>query len=461
MKRAIVWLLILAAVGAGGYYGYDWYSTRSTPAPTYRTQPLRTTDIAQTISATGTLVPEDVIDVGAQVNGQIAEFGKDTDGKPIDYRSVVQEGMLLAKIDDALYAADLASSKAQKAQAQSQVVQAEAQIKTGEANKRLAEARAEQTRRDFERAKKLQGTTALSQADYDAAESAYDQAKASVGVADAAIAQAIASKTQAEAQVQQADASVQRTSRNVVYCVIKSPVSGVIIDKRVEIGQTVVASLNAPSLFLIAKDLSKMQVLVQVNEADIGNVRPGQKVAFGVDAFSGKRFKGEVRKVRLNATMTQNVVTYTVEIATDNADLLLLPYLTANVKFDVAHRDNVLAAPNSALRWTPKGVDAPEQSVRGKTGENSGMKPGTLWVLKEGKPQMLAVKAGLSDGVVTEVQGDGVTEGLEVIVGEQTQQAAGTATTNPFAPPRFGTRPRTTGESGSGSGRGGAGGAGR
>ncbi len=450
MKLAIVWLVILLVLGVGGYFGYRWYQGREAPAAAYRTSPVKKTDIAQTISATGTLVPEDVIDVGAQVNGQIAEFGKDKDGKQLDYRSVVDEGMVLARIDDALYQADLSAAKAQKSQAQSQVSEAEAQIKTAEANKRLALAREEQTRRDFERARKLEGTTALSRADYDAAESAYDQAKASVGVADASIAQALATKTQAEAQVQQADATVQRTSRNVVYCVIKSPVSGVIIDKRVEIGQTVVASLNAPSLFLIAKDLSKMELLVQVNEADIGNVRPQQAVAFTVDAFQGRRFKGVVKKVRLNATMTQNVVTYTVEISTDNSDLKLLPYLTANVKFDVAHRDGVLAVSNAALRWAPKGYEAPA-AARGKPVEG-GMKPGTVWILKDGQPQQVAVMTGLSDGTMTEVEGEGLSDGTEVVVGEQVAQTSGATTTNPFAPPRMGGGRGGTGGGGTGGG---------
>src|SRR5262249_41659128 len=155
------------------------------------------------------------------------------------------------------------------------------------------------------------------------------------------------------------------------YCTIKSPVNGVIIDRRVDIGQTVVSSLSAPSLFLIAKDLSKMQVLVQVNEADIGHVKPGDPVTFTADAFPGDSFEGKVRKVRLNATQTQNVVTYTVEIVTDNSSLKLLPYLTANVRFVVDHREQVLAVPNAALRWSPKGfarADPPAQDGAPRTG---------------------------------------------------------------------------------------------
>ena len=137
------------------------------------------------------------------------------------------------------------------------------------------------------------------------------------------------------------------------YCTIKSPVKGVIIDRRVNIGQTVVASLNAPSLFLIAKDLKRMQVWVAVNEADIGKIQPGLPVSFTVDAFPGETFRGEVGKVRLNASMTQNVITYTVEVITDNSNGRLLPYLTANVQFELSRLSGVLLAPNAALRWTP------------------------------------------------------------------------------------------------------------
>ncbi len=463
MKRAIVWVIVLLALGAAGYFGWRWYQGQDVAPAAYRTGTVKKTDIAQTISATGTVVPVDVIDVGAQVNGQIATFGNDTSGKPIDYRSEVVEGTVLATIDDALFAADMASARAQQAsaqaqvgQAQAQVGQAQAQVKVGEANKEQARAKLEQARRDWERAQRLGNTAALSKVDYDAAQSAYEQAAAAVSVADASILQAKAQEEQgraaqasAEAAVASAAASVQRAQRNLNFCVIKSPVSGVIIDKRVEIGQTVVASLNAPSLFLLAKDLSKMEVLVQVNEADIGNVRPGQAVAFTVDAFGGRRFKGEVKKVRLNATMTQNVVTYTVEIATDNADLTLLPYLTASVKFDVAHRDGVLGVPNAALRWVPRTAmpDAPQPSGNGggrKKGE--GERTGTVWTLKDGKPVAVSVKVGLSDGVMTEVEGADVTEGMEVIVGEQlAQQSAASGGTNPFAPQVFrgggGTRP--------------------
>ncbi|HZE22340.1 MAG TPA: efflux RND transporter periplasmic adaptor subunit, partial [Desulfobaccales bacterium] len=272
----------------------------------FRTVPVQRGDLMATISATGTVEPEEVIDVGAQVAGKIVAFGTDENGKPVDYGSVVKQGMVLARIDDSLYTADVASAKAQLAQNK-------AGVKYAEANLGQLKAKLYQAQRDWARAKKLGPSDALSQADYDASLSGYETAKANVEVGKAAI-------VQAKDAVRQSEALLQRAQQNLDYCTIISPVQGVIIDRRVNIGQTVVSSLNAPSLFLIAKDLKKIQVWVSVNEADIGHIRPGQPVAFTVDAYPGEVFKGEVNKVRLNATMTQNVVTYTVEVNTDNAN---------------------------------------------------------------------------------------------------------------------------------------------
>lgn len=460
IKRLVVWAVVLAALGAGGYYGWQYYRGRSqSGVMTFRTAEAKRGDVIAGISATGTVVPEDVIDIGAQVNGQIESFGVDEAGKPVDYRSSVKEGGLLARIDDTLYAADVSASEAQLAQAQ-------AAVRVAEANKNQAQARLDQAERDWARAQKLGESKALSQADYDASKSNYEQSTANLAVTDAQIGQA-------KAQIAIAQASLQRAKRNLFYCVINSPVNGVIIDRRVEIGQTVVSSLNAPSLFLIARDLSRMQVLVQVNEADIGQVTPGSPVTFTVDAFPGENFTGQVRKVRLNATMTQNVVTYTVEIVTDNASLKLLPYLTANVRFVVEKRENVITVPNAALRWSPAseaptaagagqrsaqnskdaapGAEAPaaargaaggappqtqsqasDDSAPPARGSRGNRGPATIWLLREGKAVGIDVRAGLTDGIVTEVSSDELNEGDLVIVGEISAAAA--AATNPFAP---------------------------
>jgi HlyD family secretion protein len=277
-----------------------------------------------------------------------------------------------------------------------------------------------------------------------------------------------ASILQAKATVDQAEANLQRAKRNLTYCTIKSPVNGVIIDRRVNIGQTVVASLNAPSLFLIAKDLRQIQVWVAVNEADIGSIYPGQPVTFTVTTYQDQVFKGEVGKVRLNATMTQNVVTYTVEVVADNSSGKLLPYLTATVDFEVARRDNVLQAANSALRWQPaeqqmapefrsemgssSGRQGPNPSgtARANTSrkhqqdanapaESSNYRPAFLWVKQNGFVKPIKVLAGISDGIMTEVRpmpstSDELKEGLEVINGEQQKSAGPSGTVNPFTP---------------------------
>jgi HlyD family secretion protein len=232
----------------------------------------------------------------------------------------------------------------------------------------------------------------------------------------------------------------------------------------VNIGQTVVASLNAPSLFLIAKDLTRMQVWVAVNEADIGKIRPGLPVTFTADAFPGESFRGEVGKVRLNASMTQNVVTYTVEIVTDNSNGRLLPYLTANVQFELDRRSKVLMVPNAALRWRPSAEQvAPEAreaferlagrkgkaeggsgaSTKTGTGSVSGASRTALWIPDGDYVKPFRVQQGLSDGIYTEVQGEGLAEWMKVVVGIQTQTNGNEdVATNPFTPkfpPRGGT----------------------
>ena len=246
-----------------------------------------------------------------------------------------------------------------------------------------------------------------------------------------------------EASINQAEASLARAQRNLGYCIIKSPVSGVIIDRRVDIGQTVVASLNAPSLFLIAKDLKKVEVWVAVNEADIGNISPGQPASFTVDANPGEIFKATVEKIRLNASMTQNVVTYTVELITDNSSGRLLPYLTANVRFEVAKRDNVLQVPNAVLRYNPRAellrkAGSAEESAAEKPDVGPGNKEawGRIWLQDGRYLKPVKVKLGLTDGSMTEVSSDELKEGMEVISGEQNGKDGGspTQTTNPFVP---------------------------
>ncbi len=398
-----------------------WWHSRGDGKLSFTTATVKRGDVAATIGATGTIEPLEVVDVGAQVAGRISGFGTDRDGKTVDYGSVVEQGALLAKIDDSVYAADLSVAKAGELSAAAYLEQM---------NARLDQAAAE-----WKRSQELFTGKLISQVDYDTAKANYEVAKANVSVAKSGVAQA--------------KADLEKAQRNLDFCTINSPVSGVIIDRRVNIGQTVVASLNAPSLFLIARDLTKMQIWAAVNEADVGRIKPGTPVTFAVDAFAGREFQGAVGKVRLNATMSQNVVLYTAEINIDNPDRLLLPYLTASVRFILSHETNALLVPNAALRWSPSSLAQIAPDVRnsnlmdppGEANFTNAAAPGnsahrnqrrTLW-LKSGEfVRPIEVTAGISDGANTAITADGLREGDEVVTGETI--AAQADVKNPFLP---------------------------
>ena len=434
-------ILTLSALAAAGIYMYG--RNRSRQSLSYRTAAVKRGDLMVSISATGTVEPEEVIDIGAQIAGKVVNFGQDRNGRIIDYGSVVEEGTILAQIDDSLYQADAAQADAQVRQAKASLLRAQADLEQ-------LKARQFQAERNWMRVQKLGHSNALSQTDFDSYQAAYEIAKANVSVGDAAILQARASLAQAEA-------GLQRAQRNLSYCTIRSPVKGVIIDRRVNIGQTVVASLNAPSLFLLAKDLTRMQVWVAVNEADIGKIFPGQAVNFTVDAYPGDMFTGEVGKLRLNASMTQNVVTYTVEVITDNSNGRLLPYLTANVQFELKRVTDVFLAPNAALRWKPdpdqidpeyrdKPASVANQSKRR---EGAGGKPGivettlirqeaqsgVIWISQGTYVKPVSVTIGLTDGILSEVTGEALSEGMEVVIGQPVPSpTSASGSSNPFVP---------------------------
>jgi HlyD family secretion protein len=439
IRRTVITLALLGLVI--GSAAWD-LSRGDAQAATFRTAAVKRGNLVATISATGTLEPEEVVDVGAQVAGQILNFGKDKAGKSIDYGSAVEEGTVLAQIDESLYAADVASSRAQ-------VELSKAGVQRAEADLLQFKAKMEQAQTEWDRAQKLKASQALADIEYTTYQTNLDAARANVAVGEAAI-------EQARGTLNQALASLQRSQRNLSYCTIKSPVKGVIIDRRVNIGQTVVSSLNAPSLFLIAKDLKRIEVWVSVNEADIGNIHPGQPVTFTVDAFPGEVFGGTVSKIRLNATMTQNVVTYTVEVVTDNSDGKLLPYLTANVQFETSRHDNVLLVPNAALRWAPeepqiapdaRGASTPTASPLAGTSQRQtrstatqdaeAQARSTLWTPDGSFVRPIPVRIVASDGARTEVSGKDLQEGALVVLGLQIPEPSkgGTASnTNPFTP---------------------------
>lgn len=407
MRRGVTAVVLLSALLS---------CSRDSNSNGFRTVPIRRGDLLVTISATGTVEPEEVIDVGAQVAGKINSFGIDKNNKTIDYGSPVDEGTILAQIDDSLYAADVAQRTAELELSRAQLLQAEAKLLSAEA--------------DWKRAQRVGPSPALSQSNYDTYRANFESAKAAVAAA--------------QATIQQATAGLTRAQRNLEYCTIKSPVKGTIIDKRVNIGQTVVSSLNAPSLFLLAKDLTRLEVWVSVNEADIGSIHPGQNVRFGVDAFPNETFAGIVRKIRLNATMTQNVVTYIVEVETNNENGRLLPYLTASAQFEASNRKNVLLVPNAALRWSPdaslidkKAQEQVKRSAEGGSSESPplGREEGMIWMPAGDLVRPVKVTIGGSDGMNTEIQSGEIADGAEVVIGRVNgQEKAETENVNPFTP---------------------------
>ena len=395
-RRAAAWAVALAAAAFAAYY----FFLREGELPVeYRTAEVERRDMLLTIDATGTVEPEDLVNVGARVSGEIVSFGKDNKGKEVDYGSEISEGAVIALIDDEIQKSNLLQAEANLERAKASQKQARANLNVAEANLRQAE-------RNWKRAKALGVSEALSQASYDSYLSAWEQATAEIGVAQAQI-------LSADAEVMSCEADVKLERRNLSYCVIKAPVDGVVIDRIVSVGQTVVSSMNASSLFLIAKDLKKMEVWASVNE----------------DAFPGEKFFGKVNKIRLNATMSQNVVTYIVEVSTDNSNGRLLPYLTANLSFIVKRSKGVLAVPNAALRWKPADSmladGCPSEAPEGKR---------FVWVeAPDNKVRPVAVSIGVNDGAYSEVESPDIKEGMKVVTGGEVASKKGVSQ-NPFMP---------------------------
>jgi HlyD family secretion protein len=422
----------LAVIGAGTW----WLFFHRGTAAVFRTAAVKRGDISATISGTGTVEPEQVVDVGAQVTGIIKAFGRDVDNKSVDFGSVVKARGTVALIDDTLYVAAVDIDKAQ-------VEQAIATLANAKANVPQMKAKLADTEADWKRAQTVGPGQSLAATTYDQYKANYETAKSNLAIAEAAVETAVAG-------VAQAKATLKKDQENLAYCTVISPVDGVVVDRRVNIGQTIVSSTAASSLFLIAKDLKRIQVWASVNEADIGKIHEGQAVNFTVDAFGDQVFTGAVNKIRLNATMSQNVVTYTVEVNHDNSDGKLLPYLTTNLQFEVGRRQNVLLVTNAALRWSPRPgqiakESRPDSHATGRpagqheaVAENASQSHGTLWVVQGEFVRPVHVHVGLTDGMSTEVSGEGVSENMQVVTGVTVLQPQGGQSegegANPFVP---------------------------
>ena len=398
MNRTLKYALIAAAAlgtAAAGYYAYT-SNEAARPEKRYRFQEVEKGDLTQAVSANGTLNPVVLVNVGTQVSGTVRKLY-------VDFNAQVKAGQPLLEIDQSLLAA--------------QARQSEASLRSAEAALDLAVA-------NEQRMKSLLAQEYVSQQDYDVARQVLKSAQAGVA---------------------QSRALRDKDGVNLGNTVIRSPVSGVVVDRQVDIGQTVAASFQTPTLFKIAQDLTEMQIYTTFAEADIGSIRVGQPVRFNVDAFPNRNFRGAVKQIRLNPTTQQNVVTYNVVVAVDNPEQILLPGMTAYVSIAVADRKDVLMVPNAALRFRP--ADAAKPAENGETnamkaGAGTRVSPrntakkdgkgkrdsagGTVHVLDVGERASLkpiAVQLGISDGRSTEITGGELKAGDRIVVGEALPQA--------------------------------------
>lgn len=366
IRIPLVILTLIVAAG-GTYY---WKAQGANPSQEkYKTQAVDRGDIVQSISANGTLSPVVLVNVGTQVSGTVKKLNA-------DFNSRVKEGQILAELDPALF---------------------EAQLRQDQANVANAEANLTLARAKEVRARALQQKGFISQ-------DGVDQAR-----------QQLASGL---AQLKLTQAQLARSRTNLNYSVIRSPISGVVVARSIDVGQTVAASFQTPTLFQIAGDLKQMQIETSVAEADIGNLKIGLAVRFTVDAFSDLQFEGRVKQVRLNPTVQQNVVTYNVVVAVDNPDEVLLPGMTAHVQIVVTRHENVLRVPNAALRFKPLKEESGAAVGKNNNRKEKGRGGATVYRLDQGEPEPVRIKAGISDGTYTEVLGDELKPGELLVVRE-------------------------------------------
>ncbi len=435
MVRKIITYVVLVAILAGGVFAYYRYGRdKSAGEPKFKTAQVERGRLSSKVTATGTLSARVTVLVGSQISGRIAELF-------VDYNSKVKKGDILAKIDPRLLNATLQKARAQVAQAAAAVTKAKANH--------------DQANKAFERAKNLKAQGLMGQADYDLAETAVSSTKADIAVAQAQLSSAAATASEAEV--------------NLSFTVIKSPIDGIVLSRAIDVGQTVAASLQSPTLFTIAQDLRSIQVDTFVAEADVGKLASGMEATFSVDAYPGTRFKGKIREVRNAAQTVQNVVTYDAVLDVPNEELKLKPGMTANVTFVWAEKDNVLKVPNAALRFRPPpealgAAGSPSGSASGRrrwpgaagSGSASGWGGGggggsgegeanrkTLWVLRDGKPHPVRVETGITDGTFTEILPGHLKDDDEVIT-EYVAPAESGATSAP--------KPNTPGMGGGGGG---------
>ena len=401
-KKSIIAIVLVAVIAAIGAFVYRDAFAKDTPS--YRFATVEKGNIKSTVSATGTLSAVTTVSVGTQVSGQVAKLF-------VDFNDQVKKGQLLATIDPTL---------AQQA------------VQDAQANLDKARAQAVQSQRDYARNRELSDSGLV-------AKSALEQTQSTYQVSNAG--------------VKSAQIALDRAKQNLAYTNIYAPIDGVIVERDVQQGQTVASSLSAPQLFLIANDLSQMQILALVGESDIAQIKEGQAVEFTVQALTGQTFKATVKQVRLQSTTTDNVVNYTVVVSVDNSAGKLLPGMTARVNFLTKSAEGVLKVSNSALRYKPTDAELAKLSgarvsspatatttttttagrIAGATQRQNRSNGGSLYYLDaKGNLAVARVRTGITDGTTTEITGKNITEGMKVIAGTQTANAASTTSASPF-----------------------------
>lgn len=389
MKKIVVGVVVAAIIGVAAFFVLGNRDT----GPKFRTEKVTRGPIQTTITATGTVNPVINVLVGTQVSGTINKLY-------VDFNSPVKKGQVIALIDPATFDA--------------QVAQARANLLAARANLEKAEAAEIDAKRTMGRSRELLSRKLIAQSDYDTSETNYDSAKAQVGANKAAIAQA--------------DAALKAAEINLMYTKIVSPVDGTVVSRNVDVGQTVAASFQTPTLFTIAQDLTKMQIDSNVAEADIGKIEVGQHVEFNVDAYPDITFKGKVSEIRNAPITVQNVVTYDVVVKVDNSDLKLKPGMTANLSIIVADKESVLRIPNAALRFKP--------SEGGKAGtEKKDQKDGgkVVWIEENKRPKRIKITTGISNSSYAELLSGDLKEGQDLIVESLVKRAQ----TGPAGPRMF------------------------
>jgi HlyD family secretion protein len=420
-------LIILAAVA-----GLLWRATTKSAVTALGSTEVRRGNVTKSISATGKVEALTTVNVGSQVSGTVAEMY-------VDFNSPVKKGQIIARLDASQLQAQLTQATANQLGANAAIQTGENAVLSSEAAAQAAEFNVERTKsvladaeRNLDLTQKLINEGVTARRELDTAKAAVAQAAAqhqqSIAQWNQAKSQVQSARSQvnqAKAQAQQAAAAVQLASVNLEHTIIRAPIDGVVVSRNVDVGQTVAASFQAPTLFLIANDLSRMQVLADIDEADIGQLGPDSRVTFTVDAHPADTFHGRIAQIRLAPQNVQNVVTYTAVIQVDNPDLKLKPGMTANVTAIVAEKAEVLTVPNAALRFRPAGTEAQTPKTGGPT----------VWKIDGEQLTPVKVKLGITDGVVSEVVSADIQAGDKIAVPAAAKNATtATGTRNPMMP---------------------------